>query len=201
MPGMNFYNTIEEEGIAEFKDRGSKFLAHAIPFTDKTILKKYLQQLKKEHPKAAHFCFAWRLGITGDNFRVNDDREPSGTAGKTILDQIDSKGITDVLIIVIRYFGGTLLGAPGLIAAYRSASSMVLQTLPVLRKPVVYYFRIEFDYLQTNELLALLKNYNCIISSHEKQLFSSVIAGVPAENIENFHHKIKNMGNLTVMGV
>ena len=195
---MNFYNTIEEEGLAQYKDRGSKFLAHAIPFTEKAALKKYLQQLKKEHPKAAHFCFAWRIGITGNDFRVNDDGEPSGTAGKPILGQIDSKGLTDVLITVIRYFGGTLLGVPGLIAAYRSASSMVLQTVPIVRKPVLYFFRLEFDYLQTNEVLAVLKNYNCVISSRENQLFSSVTAGVPMENKENVLFKIQNLRNVSI---
>lgn len=195
---MNFYNTIEEEGLAEYKDRGSKFLAHAIPFTEKAMLKKYLQQLKKEHPKAAHFCFAWRIGITGNDFRANDGGEPSGTAGKPILGQIDSKGLTDVLITVIRYFGGTLLGVPGLIAAYRSASSMVLQTVPVVRKPVLFYFRLEFDYLQTNEVLAILKYYDCIISSHENQLFSSVTTGVPMDNKVSLFHKIQNLRNVNI---
>ena len=164
------------------------------------MLKKYLQRLKKEHPKAAHFCFAWRIGITGDNFRVNDDGEPSGTAGKTILGRIDSKGLTDVLITVIRYFGGTLLGVPGLLAAYRSASSMVLQTVPIVQKPILYFFRIEFDYLQTNEVLAILKSHNCIISSHENQLFSAIATGVPADNKENFLLQIQNLRNVSISG-
>src|SRR5919107_5110743 len=102
------YNTIEKPGFAEYKEKGSKFLAYTYPIKTTLDFQKYLQSLKKEHPKAVHHCFAYRLGLDKNNFRLSDDREPSGTAGKPILGQIDSKGLTDVFVIVVRYFGGTL---------------------------------------------------------------------------------------------
>ena len=130
---MDHYFTIDRTANAEFRDRGSRFIAYAFPVEDAAVFKKKLQELKKEHPKAVHHCFAYRLGIQGDNFRANDDGEPSGTAGKPILGQIDSKGLTNTAIVVVRYFGGTLLGVPGLINAYKTASSLVLQMLPALQ--------------------------------------------------------------------
>ena len=124
----DFYNTIEKPATAEFKDRGSKFLAYVYPVQLIEEFKIRLADLKKEHPKAVHHCFAYRLGTDKNNFRVSDDGEPSGTAGRPILGQIDSKELTNVVIIVVRYFGGTLLGVPGLINAYKTSASMVLQT-------------------------------------------------------------------------
>src|SRR5690606_3344312 len=112
---MDYYFTIETSAIAEFKDRGSKFLAYSFPIKNANELKTHLQSLKKEHSKAVHHCFAYRIGTDGNNFRTSDDGEPSGTAGKPILGQIDSKSLTNTLVIVVRYFGGTLLGVPGLI--------------------------------------------------------------------------------------
>ena len=105
---------------ALFTDKGSKFIAYAFPIETPADFKKHLEEIKKEHPKATHHCFAYRLGQNKDQFRANDDGEPSGTAGRPILGQIDSLGLTNVLIIVVRYFGGTLLGVPGLIHAYLS---------------------------------------------------------------------------------
>ena len=108
-----FYFTVGQPSLAEFKDRGSRFLAYAFPVQTPDDFKTNLQQLKKEHAKAVHHCFAYRLGTDGNNFRVSDDGEPSGTAGKPILGQIDSKELTNILVIVVRYFGGVLLGVPG----------------------------------------------------------------------------------------
>src|SRR6476660_5099192 len=108
------YYTIDQPSTAEYKDRGSRFIAYAYPIQTADDFKKHLQLLKKEHPKAVHHCFAFRIGLDGNNFRVSDDGEPSGSAGKPILGQIDSKQIVNVLVVVVRYFGGTLLGVPGL---------------------------------------------------------------------------------------
>ena len=104
---QDFYYTIEKASVAEFKDRGSKFIAYAFPIITVDDFKKQLQQLKKEHPKAAHHCFAYRIGTDGNSFRSNDDGEPSGSAGKPILGQLDSKQITNAAVVVVRYFGGT----------------------------------------------------------------------------------------------
>ena len=109
----NFYQTIEKESVAEFKDRGSRFLAYAFPISSADDFKKRLKELKEEHPKAVHHCFAYRIGTDGNNFRSSDDGEPSGSAGRPILGQIDSKELINTAIIVVRYFGGTLLGVPG----------------------------------------------------------------------------------------
>ena len=116
------YLTIDKASVAEFKDRGSKFIAYAFPILTADDFKKYMQQLKKEHHKAEHHCFAYRIGTDGNNFRVGDDGEPAGSAGRPILGQIDSKEVTNIAIIVVRYFGGTLLGVAGLINAYKSAA-------------------------------------------------------------------------------
>src|SRR5262252_8044704 len=128
----DYYNTIEKLSVAEFKDRGSKFIAYTFPIVNINDFKTRLEEIKKEHPKATHHCFAYRLGIGGNNYRVSDDGEPSGTAGRPILGQIDSKELTDVLVIVVRYFGGTLLGVPGLINAYKSSAALALQLTPVI---------------------------------------------------------------------
>src|SRR3954454_12441001 len=117
MTVQEFYFTIEQSAFAEFKDRGSRVIAYAFPMQTTNEVKKHLQALKKEHPKAAHHCFAYRLGLGGNHFRVSDDGEPSGSAGRPILGQIDSKNITNAGVVVVRYFGGSLLGVPGLINA------------------------------------------------------------------------------------
>ena len=119
MSESEFYKTIDQPAVAEYKDRGSKFLAFANPIVTADDFKKQLFFLKKAHPKAAHHCFAYRIGTDGNSFRVSDDGEPSGSAGKPILGQIDSKEVTNITVIVVRYFGGSLLGVPGLINAYR----------------------------------------------------------------------------------
>src|SRR5215208_2258447 len=145
---MHHYHTIEKPSLAEFKDRGSKFLAYAFPVQAPDDFKKRLKELKEEHPKAAHHCFAYRIGTDGNTFRSGDDGEPSGSAGKPILGQIDSKNLTNVAVVVVRYFGGTLLGVPGLINAYKSAASMALQVTPVVQKPIEVAYTLQFDYTQ-----------------------------------------------------
>src|SRR5260370_9227955 len=122
-----FYYTIEKTATAEFTERGSKFIAYACPVKSVDEFKETLNEIKKEHPKATHHCFAYRIGLDGNNFRVNDDVEPSGSAGRPILGQIDSKQLTNVLVVVVRYFGGTLLGVPGFINAQKTAAALAFQ--------------------------------------------------------------------------
>src|SRR6478609_9954408 len=129
MSKVESYNTIDQPSSAEFKDRGSKFIANAFPVSSVDDFKKSLEEIRKIHSKATHHCFAYRIGADKSLFRVSDDGEPSGTAGKPILGQIDSKDLTNTLVVVVRYFGGTLLGVPGLIHAYKSAASMALQII------------------------------------------------------------------------
>ena len=134
--------------------------------------------------------------MDGNNFRVTDDGEPAGTAGKPILGQIDSKEVVDIAIIVVRYFGGTLLGVPGLINAYRMAALLVLQVVPIVQKPILIKYSIQFDYTQMNEIMMILKQLNCVIFSQENQLFSLLKVGVPKSRKEELIYKVNNLRNV-----
>jgi len=178
----DYYYTIERAAVAEFKDRGSKFIAFAFPIADAAGFKRRLQELKEEHPKAAHHCFAYRIGTDGNNFRSSDDKEPSGSAGKPILGQIDGKHLTNVAVIVVRYFGGTLLGIPGLINAYKTSTALALQTIPIIQKSIEINYRLQFDYTKMNEVMILVKKYNCSIIQQKIELFCVMEIGVSTHN-------------------
>lgn len=195
---MDVYYTIETTAIAEFKDRGSRFIAHAFPLTEVSSFKKIIQDLKKEHPKAVHHCFGYRIGVTGNVFRVSDDGEPSGTAGKPILGQIDSKQLTDVLIVVVRYFGGTLLGVPGLINAYKTVSSLVLQTVPIVKKNVEIRYILHFDYADLNDVMKVVKQCNAVVFDQELQLFPFLKVGIPIVSEPFFLSLISNTRNVRI---
>jgi len=130
------YQTIFESSIGEFKDRGSKFIAYAYPVYTEKDWQKHLEEVKKLHFKARHHCYAYRLGLDGNQFRANDDGEPSGTAGRPILGQIDSFGLTNVFVVVVRYFGGTKLGTSGLINAYRESTATAFRNAQIIEKTV-----------------------------------------------------------------
>ena len=174
----DYYNTIEKQGTAIFTDRGSKFIAFAFPIDSIEEFKATLQQLKKEHSKASHFCFAYLIGSDGQTYRVSDAGEPAGSAGRPIMGQIDSKEITNACVIVLRYFGGTLLGIPGLINAYKSASSMALQLIPIVRKQIEVKYEIHFDYTISNDVLKILRKFECTIDKQEMQLFCIYEIGI-----------------------
>jgi uncharacterized YigZ family protein len=194
---QDFYFTITQSSTAEFKDRGSKFLAVAFPIATADDFKKHLQILKKEHPKAVHHCFAYRIGTDGNNFRSSDDGEPSGTAGKPILGQIDSKELTNLAIIIVRYWGGTLLGVPGLINAYKTAAALALQVTPIIQKQVEIKYAIEFDYTQMNDVMMILKQFNCTIITQEMQLFCSIQTGIPQNRLQETLYRLKEMQNVS----
>ncbi len=198
MTEQEFYYTITQPSTAEFKDRGSKFIAYAFPIEIAEDFKKQLQQLKKEHPKAVHHCFAYRIGNNGNNYRSSDDGEPSGTAGKPILGQIDSKQLTDVGVIVVRYWGGTLLGVPGLIHAYKTATALALQVTPIMQKQVELKYSIEFDYTRINEVMQVLKQYGCTIITQQMQLFCSIATGIPKNRLQEVLYKLGDLQNIIV---
>jgi uncharacterized YigZ family protein len=175
----NKYKTIAGASTGDFRDRGSKFLAFAYPVHTLQDVKEKLQGLKKEHPKAAHHCYAFRLGVDGLQFRATDDGEPAGSAGKPILGQIDSLGLTNALVVVVRYFGGTLLGIPGLLNAYKTVTLQALDTAPKTEKWIEALFEINFDYPAMGEALHLLKQNEATIYKQEMQLFCVVRAGIP----------------------
>ena len=191
-----FYNTIEKLSTAEFKDRGSKFIAYTFPINTANDFKQRMADIKKEHSKATHHCFAYRLGLDGNDFRVSDDGEPSGSAGRPILGQIDSKQLTNVLIIVVRYFGGTLLGVPGLINAYKTSAALALQVTPVVRKPVEVNYSLQFDYTLMNEVMTIVKQCNCTIVNQEMQLFCRVTVAIPKNRLEEVLYKLKAIHRL-----
>lgn len=151
------YKTIAGPVEGTFKDKGSKFIAFAYPITLETEVKPWLLSLRADHTKANHFCYAYRLTPDKNVFRVNDDGEPSGTAGRPILNAMLSAGITDTLIVVVRYFSGTLLGVPGLINAYKSAAAEAIAVAEVVEKTVNDIYEIKFEYLVMNDVMRLIK--------------------------------------------
>lgn len=184
------YFTIEKTASAEFKDRGSLFVGYAHPVTNADDFKQKLSQIKKEHPKANHHCFAYRLQPQSGLFRVGDDGEPSGSAGRPILGQIDSRSLNGTLVVVVRYFGGTLLGVPGLINAYKTTASLCLQMVPIVQKPVLLYYRIRFEYTNMNAVMMVVKHYDLVIINKEMALFCEWTVGIPlnrsAEALSSF---------------
>ena len=152
------YKTISTPSEGLFKDKGSKFIAYAYPVTSEDQIKEIVQSIKKEHYSARHHCYAWRLGHEKLLFRANDDGEPSSTAGKPILGQIQSFDLTNILIVVVRYFGGTLLGVSGLINAYRNAALDAINQAEIVEKLVEKDLLIEFDYGVMNDVMKLFKD-------------------------------------------
>ncbi len=156
-PTPDAFLTLAAPSTGEFKDRGSKFLAFAFPVSTEAEALERLEEVRKEHFKARHHCFAWRLGLDGQRFRANDDGEPSGTAGRPMLGQIDALHLTDVVVIVVRYFGGTLLGTSGLIQAYRESTAEALRQAEILEVIVQDFFAITARYALVPELMNAIK--------------------------------------------
>ena len=196
---ITHYQTITQLGTSIFADRGSNFLGFATPINKVETVKPFILKLKKEHQKANHFCYAYRLGVQKNIFKCSDDGEPSYTAGKPILGQIDSHAITNVLVVVVRYFGGSLLGVPGLINAYKTAASHAIQVAPIITKSIEVAVIIEFNYTQINVVLNLIKTYQVIIDSHEQQLFCryNLLCPKAVENI--FIHALEKINGVKVI--
>lgn len=173
------YRTIAGEARGEFKDKGSRFLAFAYPMAQLESLKPYLEPLQKEHHKAVHHCYAYRLGTDGLQFRANDDGEPSGSAGRPILGQIDSAELTDILVIVVRYFGGTLLGVPGLIHAYKTATSDALQAAEIITKPIEKTVYLQCEYADLSETLRIAKQHQAHVVHQDLQLTCALVISIP----------------------
>lgn len=153
------FKSISSPSKGIYKDKGSKFLSFAYPVTSEAEAKTLIASLKKEYFDARHHCWAYRLGHTGEAFRYNDDGEPSSTAGKPIYGQILSNELSDILIVVVRYFGGILLGTSGLIVAYKSAAADAIANATIIEKTATVRLRVEFDYLQMNAVMKCLKDF------------------------------------------
>jgi uncharacterized YigZ family protein len=154
------YKTIEELSEGVFRDKGSRFIAYLYPIKSDEEIKNIIAELKSLHPKARHFCWAIRIGPDRSVFRINDDGEPSGTAGRPILNTLLSNDLTNVLAIVVRYFGGTLLGVPGLINAYKCATAEAINQAIIIEKTIDLTFTIEFGNPVMNEVMKVIKDEN-----------------------------------------
>ncbi len=197
----DFYYTIEQPAVAEFKERGSRFLAYCYPVASIDICKIHIAALKKEHPKAVHYCIAYRIGMDGNTFRVSDDGEPAGSAGRPILGQIDNKQLTNVLVVVVRYFGGTLLGVSGLINAYKTATALALQLIPIVQKAVEIKYELNFNYHQMNEVMMIVKQYNCNVTKQVAQLFVQLKMGIPKHRLEEVLNKLGELREVSLKRV
>ncbi len=198
MTDSNKYITIATAGTGDFRDRGSKFLAYSYPVYSAADVKEKLQALKKEHPKAVHHCYAYRIGTDGAQYRAVDDGEPSGSAGKPILGQIDSLGLINVLVVVVRYFGGTLLGVPGLINAYKTATAMSLEQVPKTEKWIENLYEINFDYPAMGEVLYLLKQAEATIYNQDLQLFCVINAGIPRHHSDAYVQRLSEIRGVSI---
>ena len=161
------YKTIEKENEFVYRDKGSKFIAKIIPVLNENEIKLALTLIKKNYHDANHHCYAYRLGDSGENSKSSDDQEPSGTAGKPILNQLLSANITNVLLVVIRYFGGTKLGVSGLISAYKSSAKSVIESSILVDKKSMEKFRINFNYTEMNMVMRVLKQLEAEIICQE----------------------------------
>jgi uncharacterized YigZ family protein len=166
LPAPDFYYTITAPTVAEFKEKASRFIGYAYPVADEAEVRQYLEQLRKEHFKATHVCYAYRLGLAGTVFRANDDGEPNATAGRPILGQIDSAELTQVLVAVVRYYGGVKLGTGGLKNAYKYGAKIAIAAAERVEKIVEEPFELRYSYAQTNELLYLLKQLDLEVAKH-----------------------------------
>ncbi len=184
MNQITTYRTLELPIQAEFKDKGSRFLVFAYPVQTAEQVKKHVDDLRQEHHKARHWCYAYRLGVDGNQFRANDDGEPSGSAGRPILGQIDSFELTDVLVVVVRYFGGTLLGVSGLIHAYKTSTQMALENAQIIEKNIEKTVRIRCEYPYLNEAIRIAKNHQAEIIEQDLQLDCRLTVRIPLVNAE-----------------
>jgi uncharacterized YigZ family protein len=192
------YKTIEAPVEGIFRDRGSKFIAYAYPIRHEEEVKRYVSLLKSEHPKARHHCWAMRLSPDRSVFRLNDDGEPVGTAGRPILNTILSNDLTNILIVVVRYFGGTLLGVPGLINAYKTAAAEALTAANIIELTVNEHYSVSFDYLQMNDVMKTIKDNGIKIVSQTLENNCCIELEIPKAQLNTILAKLEKIEHLTL---
>ena len=177
------YNTIDfASNEVVFKEKNSKFFGYAFPLQSDEEVKPILENLRKLHPNAGHFCYAYQIGTASTTYRANDDGEPSNSAGMPIYGQILSFSVTNVFIVVVRIFGGVKLGVGGLIAAYKTTAQMVLKTCEIVKKTIDIHFTITFDYVNMNKIMRIIKEKKLEIVSQEMEIKED--SGLPLGKIE-----------------
>lgn len=190
------YKTIKSLSQGVFKEKGSRFIAIAIPITDQVEIKPIIDSLRKEHHEARHHCFAYMLGQERNVWRANDDGEPSGTAGKPILGQINSFGLTNILIVVIRYFGGTLLGVSGLINAYRSAAALAIKNAEIIECSLQEFYEITYPFKSMNNVMKILKEENIGQSIQKFDLECCIKVNFRASSKDNILSRLSRIEGL-----
>lgn len=192
------YKTISTPTDGIYKEKGSKFLAFAIPVNTVDEVKEIVKNYRKEYYDARHVCYAYMLGAERKNFRANDDGEPSGTAGKPILGQINSFELTNVLVIVVRYFGGILLGTGGLVVAYKEATVDALKKAEIIEKTVDTIISINFDYVLMNEVMRVIKDTNVQILSQGYENNCNLKLSVRLKEVELLKSKLEKIVGLSI---
>lgn len=188
------YSSIRQPAEGLFRDNGSRFIAHARPVETEAEIREILAALKKEYHDAHHHCYAYRLGCEGRLWRANDDGEPSSSAGRPILGRIDAGGLSDVLVVVVRYFGGIKLGIPGLIRAYRTAAASALAQAGTVEKIAVRRFRLDFDYRELNTIMKILKELDLPQTGQDFGLECSLETAVRLSMAEEFQERVARSG-------
>lgn len=195
------YRSIAAKSEGLFKDNGSRFIALAYPVETEEEVKEIVQGLKKEYHDARHHCYAYRLGLTGEKFRANDDGEPSGSAGRPILGQIDSLGLSDILVVVVRYFGGIKLGIPGLIRAYKTSTSDALQSAQSIEKVAGKNFRLDFGYGAMNSVMKVLKDLSLPQSRQSFGMECSLETRVRLSSEEDFRKRLSDISDCNFLEI
>ena len=190
------YKSIGAPSEGLFKDNGSRFIALAYPVETEEQVKEIVAGLRKEYHDARHHCYAYRIGLKGDPWRASDDGEPSGSAGRPILGQIDSMGLSDILVVVVRYFGGIKLGIPGLIRAYKTSTADALSKATIIPKIAGRNYRITFDYLNMNAVMKVLKDMDIPQGGQDFGETCSLMARVRLAQDEIFKEKLKDVAKL-----
>ncbi|QRR03331.1 IMPACT family protein [Dyadobacter sandarakinus] len=180
------YRTIAEPAEGFFKDKGSKFFSYAYPLHNESEAKACLAALYELHPKAVHHCYAYRLGTDRMSYRMSDDGEPAGTAGRPILNMLYSKDVTNLLVVVVRYFGGTLLGVPGLINAYKTATEEALNAAEIIVRHFSSTYQLHFGYLQMNDVMRIVKEMELPVLAQAFEMECSLTVEVRSSLIEPF---------------
>ncbi|MFM7017758.1 IMPACT family protein [Flavobacterium sp.] len=184
-----------------FKEKNSKFFGYAFPVTNEEEIKNHLEQLKKQHYSAVHNCYAFQIGTETIQYRANDDGEPNNTAGTPIYGQIQSFGLTNILVVVVRYFGGVKLGVGGLITAYRTAAQMALEASEIIEKTINVTYSITFDYKNMNKVMRVIKEKNIEIETQKMDLGCEIIISTRKKNAENVFEIFNSMFEINIKKV